>query len=174
MRLTPGVSAQSSAPGRSTRLRLSAAATARSPASASGAPVRSIALTSMCEASQGAISSVRPVSTLMTPPGTSEVASTSDRDTAGSGKRSLASTTTLLPVTTAGATTEMKPSRLEACGAITATTPVGSGTEKLKYGPATGLADPRIWAILSVQPAYQTQRSIAASTTASACRADRP
>src|ERR1700721_561366 len=122
----------------------------------------------MCEASQGATSAVRPVSTLITPPGTSEVASTSDSDTAGSGKRSLATATTVLPLTTAGATTETKPSRLEACGAITATTPVGSGSEKLKYGPATGLAAPRTWAILSAQPAYHTHRSMAASTNASA------
>ena len=91
-----------------------------------------MALTSMCEASHGATSAVRPVSTLITPPGTSEVASTSVRDTAGSGQRSLASATTVLPVTTAGATAETKPSRLEAAGAITATTPAGSGTEKLK------------------------------------------
>ena len=35
---------------------------------------------------------------------------------------------------------------------------------KLKYGAPTGFADPRIWAILSAQPAYQTQRSIARPT----------
>src|SRR6266581_3963991 len=179
MRSRPGAAAQSSsapslAPslygGRTTRLRFSAAAAARSSARSPGAPHRSIALTSMCAASQGATSAVRPVSTLITPPGTSEVASTSDSDTAGSGQRSLASTTAVLPLTTAGATTETKPSRLDACGAITATTPVGSGSEKLKYGPATGLAAPRTWASLYDQPAYQTQRSMAASTTASACR----
>src|SRR4029450_7105255 len=45
------------------------------------------------------------------------------------------------------------------------TTPVGSGVVRLKYGPATGLAPPYTWAILSDQPAYQTQRSIAASTS---------
>ena len=55
-----------------------------------------------------------------------------------------------------------------------ATTPVGSGTLKLKYGPATGFADPVTWAILSVQPAYQTQRSMAASTWAAALRRVRP
>src|SRR6266568_9051614 len=146
MRFRPGASVQSSSPALTTRLRFSAAAAASSPASSGvgpDAPHRSIALTSMCEASQGATSAVRPVSTLITPPGTSEVASTSDSDTAGSGQRSLASTTTVLPLTTAGATTETKPSKLEACGAITATTPVGSGSEKLKYGPATGLAAPR-------------------------------
>src|SRR5262249_41121262 len=91
-------------------------------------------------------------------------------DTAGNGERSLATATTVLPLTTAGATTETKPSRLEACGAITATTPVGSGSEELKYGPATGLTAPRTWAGLAAQPAYQTQRSMAVSTAASACR----
>src|ERR1035437_140264 len=35
--------------------------------------------------------------------------------------------------------TDTRPSRLEFWGATTATTPVGSGREKLKYGPATGL-----------------------------------
>src|SRR6516162_9510558 len=162
MRSRPGVSVQFSSPALTTRLRFSAAATASSSASSADeadAPHRSMAFTSMCDASQGAISAVRPVSTLITPPGTSEVASTSDSDTAGSGQRSLATATTVLPLTTAGATTETKPSRLEACGAITATTPVGSGSEKLKYGPATGLAAPRTWASLSDQPAYQTQRS---------------
>ena len=45
-----------------------------------------------------------------------------------------------------------------------ATTPVGSGSEKLKYGPATGLAEPATWANLSAQPAYQTMRSIDSPT----------
>ena len=49
-----------------------------------------------------------------------------------------------------------------------ATTPVGSGTEMLKYGPATGLALPATCANLSAQPAYQTQLSIASSTWAAA------
>jgi len=43
---------------------------------------------------------------------------------------------------------------------------VGSGTVKLKYGPATGFAVPTTCAILSAQPAYQTTRSIARSTSA--------
>ncbi len=47
-----------------------------------------------------------------------------------------------------------------------ATTPVGSGTVKLKYGPATGFEPPSTWGSLSVQPAYQTTRSMAASTSA--------
>ncbi len=57
----------------------------------------------------------------------------------------------------------------EPTGASTATTPVGSGVERLKKGPATGLALPTTWASLSAQPAYQTSRSTAASTAASAC-----
>ena len=73
-----------------------------------------------------------------------------------------------------GATTLTSPSREGRWGAIAATTPVGSGTEKLKYGPATGLLDPRTWAILSDQPAYQTQRSIAASTCVAARREEEP
>ena len=55
-----------------------------------------------------------------------------------------------------------------------ATTPVGSGTEKLKYGPATGFADPATCANLSAQPAYQTQRSMASSTTRSAAPSAEP
>src|ERR671932_2876619 len=80
----------------------------------------------------------------------------------------------VLPLTTAGASTDTSPSSEEPWGAIVATTPVGSGSEKSKNGPATGFDEPWTWAILSDQPAYQTQRSIAASTTASARRAVRP
>ena len=47
------------------------------------------------------------------------------------------------------------------------TTPVGSGIVKLKYGPGDGVRGRRApGAILSPQPAYQTHRSIAASTPA--------
>jgi hypothetical protein len=52
---------------------------------------------------------------------------------AGSGRSSLEeTTTTVLPVTMAGAITLTRPSRLDSCGARTATTPVGSGAEMLK------------------------------------------
>ena len=44
----------------------------------------------------------------------------------------------------------------------------------LKYGPATGFALPATCAYLSVQPAYQTQRSIASSTWAAAAAAVTP
>ena len=57
--------------------------------------------------------------------------------------------------------------RDEAGGARTATTPVGSGTVKLKYGPATGFEPPSTSDSLSAQPAYQTTRSTAELTSAS-------
>src|SRR5262249_5129499 len=94
------------------------------------------------------------------------VARTSARVIAGSGRSSLASTTTVLPVAIAGQTTLTRPSSAESGGATTPTTPVGSGALRLKKGPATGLALPYTAAILSVQPAYQIHRSIAASTVA--------
>src|SRR5690606_26274887 len=111
---------------------------------------------------------------LITPPGTSDVSSASARVIAGSGRSWEASTTTVLPETTIGATTDTRPSREDRCGASAATTPVGSGAEMLKYGPATGLRPPSTWAYLSAQPAYQTHRSTAADTTASARCALRP
>jgi hypothetical protein len=74
----------------------------------------------------------------------------------------------------AGAITDTSPSSALSWGASTATTPQGSGTEKLKYGPATGFALPRTWAILSAQPAYHTQRSMAASTSVAARAGDAP
>ena len=111
---------------------------------------------------------------LTTPAGTSEVASTSDKVTAGSGRDSLATTTAVQPVTIAGATTDTSPSRDDSSGATMATTPVGSGIEKAKYGPATGLAAPITWANLSDQPAYQTHRSMAAATARPASRRPRP
>ena len=52
-----------------------------------------------------------------------------------------------------GAMTLTRPSNGSCCGAIAATTPVGSGVENEKYGPATGLAPPNTAASLSVQPA---------------------
>src|SRR5690606_35282610 len=98
-----------------------------------------------------------------------EVARHSARVMAGSGHCADAMTTHVLPVTMTGAMTETRPRSESSCGATMATTPVGSGAEMLKYGPATGLSVPATWATLSDQPAYQTQRSIAASTLAPAC-----
>ena len=58
-----------------------------------------------------------------------------------------------------------RPSSGGSSGASTPTTPVGSGMVKLKYGPATGFAPPSTCGSLSAQPAYQTMRSIARSTS---------
>ena len=70
-----------------------------------------MAFTSMWPASHGTSSAVYPVRMLTTPPGTSEVASTSPSETAGSGLVSLAIATTVLPETTAGASRDTSPSR---------------------------------------------------------------
>src|SRR5919205_753525 len=102
---------------------------------------------------------------LTTPPGTSEVASASASSIAASGRVSDAIATTELPPTSAGATRDTSPSSGGSSGATMPTTPVGSGTVKLKYGPATGFDDPSTCASLSLKPAYQTQRSIARSTS---------
>src|SRR2546422_6388535 len=101
----------------------------------------------------------------MTPLGTSDVARTSVRVTAGRGFDSLARTTTAFPLTTAGATRETSPRSAGSSGATTPTTPVGSGYVKSKYGPATGFTVPSTWWSLSDQPAYHTHRSMAASTS---------
>jgi hypothetical protein len=84
--------------------------------------------------------------------------------TAGSGDRSLASTTAQFPLTTAGASRDTRPRSGASGGATMPTTPVGSGMVKLKYGAATGLTEPSTWCTLSDQPAYHTHRSMAAST----------
>src|ERR1022692_3715242 len=173
IRRGPGGAAQSSSAA-NTRLTLPAASRSSSPRPAAGTPVRSIALTSIWPASTGASSAANPVSTLTTPAGTSEVASTSASVTAGSGCASLAITTAAFPLAMTGASTLTRPSRLDLAGATTATTPVGSGTLKLKYGPATGLAEPATCAILSGQPAYQTHLSIATATARCASAAERP
>src|SRR5580698_6967493 len=166
IRSRPGSAVQSAPGSRTTRLSVPAAATARSSASAPGAPARSIAFTSWCAASQGATSATSPVSTFTTPSGSRAAAHTSARPRAASGYRSLATTTDVFPPAIAGASTLTSPSSGLSWGASTATTPAGSGTVMLTYGPATALAPPRTWAILSVQPVYQSQRSTAASTSA--------
>jgi hypothetical protein len=105
------------------------------------------------------------VSTFTTPAGTSEVATASASSIAASGCVSDATATTVLPPTSAGTILETSPSSAGSSGAMTATTPVGSGSVKLKYGPATGFDDPSTCASLSAQPAYQTTRSIARATS---------
>src|SRR5262249_41002185 len=137
----------SAAGARRTRLRFSAAATSSSAASSAepASPHRSMALTSMWDASHGPTVSAEPVSRFTTPPRTSEVASTSENVTAGSGRSYDDTTTQVLPETITGATTETRPSSEDSCGASTATTPVGSGVDRLKNGPATGFALPTTW-----------------------------
>src|SRR5680860_906081 len=103
-----------------------------------------------------------------TPPGTSEVASTSESVIAGRGRWYDEVSTHVLPVTMIGASTLTSPRSEDFWGARAATTPVGSGREKLKNGPATEFAPPTTWAILSAQPAYQTIRSTDRSNAASA------
>ena len=105
------------------------------------------------------------MSTLTTPPGTSDVAIASASSIAASGRSSDASTTQALPPTITGATRETMPSSGGSAGATTPTTPVGSGSVKLKYGPATGFDAPSTCASLSAHPAYQTTRSIERSTS---------
>src|SRR5438445_6504905 len=104
---------------------------------------------------------------LTTPPGTSDVASASASSIAASGCVSDATATTAFPPVIAGTTRKTIPSSGGSSGASVATTPVGSGTVKLKYGPATGFDEPSTCASLSAQPAYQTQRSIARCTSSS-------
>ena len=129
-------------PGGSTRFTVSAAARSRSTAMSSGAPARSSPSTSACAASHGPSSVTRPVRRLTTPPGTSEVASTSASSTAGNGRSADATTTAVQPVASTGASTSTSPVSAEPAGASTPITPVGTGVEKLTYGPATGLTDP--------------------------------
>jgi hypothetical protein len=103
---------------------------------------------------------------LTTPPGTSEVASASESSMLASGLGSEARTTVVFPPTIAGASRETRPSSVGSAGAMTPTTPVGSGSVKLKYGAATGFDEPSTCASLSAHPAYQTKRSIERSTSA--------
>ena len=91
--------------------------------------------TASCEASHGATSAVEPVSTLTTPPGRSEVASTSDSVIAGQRPLLDGQDDAGVPGHDHRRDHRDQPEQATACGARTATTPVGSGTERLKYGP---------------------------------------
>src|SRR3954454_16414706 len=102
----------------------------------------------MCDASQGASSESRQVSKLHEPPGTWDVASASASSIAASGLVSEATAITAFPPVSAGSTRDTRPSSGGSSGASTATTPVGSGTVKLKYGPATGFDEPSTCASL--------------------------
>ena len=73
-----------------------------------------------------------PVKILTTPPGKSEEFKTSAKVTPQRGFVSEASTMHVFPPAITGAITETNPNNESLCGAMIETTPVGSGTEKLK------------------------------------------
>src|SRR6476659_2314799 len=98
-----------------------------------------VAFTSIWSTNQLANSAGLPVKILTTPPGRSEEFNTSENVTAHKGLVSEASTTQVLPPAITGAITETSPSKESPWGAMIETTPVGSGTEKLKCELATGL-----------------------------------
>ncbi len=79
----------------------------------------SSASTSTCPARTDTSSALNPVSTLTTPPGTSDVASTSLSVTAGSGRVSDVMRTTAFPDTSGGASRLTSPSSDEVSGATT-------------------------------------------------------
>src|SRR6185295_10597049 len=136
-----------------TRFTFSAAVFCTEASASPATPVASIELTSMCAASQETSSDLMPEIRLTTPAGTSEVCSTSPNVIAGSGFVSDVMTTTVLPPTIAGAMRLTRPRSAGSSGATTPTTPVGSGTVKLYYGPATGFTDPTICGYLSLHTA---------------------
>src|SRR6185503_9924860 len=100
-----------------------------------------VAFTSICSTNQEASSEGLPVKILTTPPGRSEEFNTSANVTAARGFVSEASTTQVFPPAITGAITETRPSRESDWGAMIDTTPVGSGTEKLKCELATGFTE---------------------------------
>ena len=111
----------------------------------------------------GMSSGFRPVSTLATPPGTSDVARTSVRVTAGNGRDSLARTTSELPPPNGGASPQTSPRSDEVRARRCRPCPLGSGIDEIEVGGwPQWFVEPSTWPILSVQPAAQTQRSMAA------------
>src|SRR6185369_4338293 len=95
----------------------------------------------MCEEKCGCSSALVPVKILTTPPGRSLVAKTSANVTAHRGFFSEARTIQVLPPAITGSTTETKPVSEVFSSAMIATTPKGSGTEKLKCEEATGFTE---------------------------------
>src|SRR6185295_9116235 len=112
-----------------------------------------MAFTSMCEANWENNSEGLPVRILTTPPGTSDELITSAKPTAHKGFVSEARMTHVFPPAIMGAIAETNPTRELSWEAIAATTPVGSGTEKLKCEEATGFTVPNICWYLSHHPA---------------------
>src|SRR5262245_18198974 len=107
----------------------------------------------MCEANCSSSSSRNPVSTLTTPPGTTDACSTSAKLTAESGREREASTMQVLPPAMAGATFDTRPSSPLDSGASSATTPMGSSTENTKCEELTGFTELRTCWYLSAHPA---------------------
>ena len=146
--------------GRRTRLTLSAAATSSaSPASASSTPpgrsrrrprARRGSARAPCEAGEHVDDAAGHVGR---------------REDLGEGDRrqrrvSVARTTTALPLTRAGATRETRPERAGSRGHD----PDDAGRLRdgeVEVRAGDGVDAPRTWGILSAQPAYQTQRSMA-------------
>ncbi len=125
----------------------------------------------MCRARCGRVSERGPQRRFTTPPGRSEVASTSAHSRPGIGSLSESRTTQLLPLTITGRTCETSPRSDGLSGATTPTRPVGSGSEKSKYDEATGFTDDSSAWYLSDQPAKWTIRSIVARTSRRAAAA---
>src|SRR2546423_423138 len=94
-----------------------------------------------------------PARIFTTPPGRSLVAIISENVNAGSGLRIDASTTAVFPARITGAINETSASSGDSSGQTTTTTPVGSGTVKLKCELATGFTAPKTELNLSVHPA---------------------
>ena len=145
-----------------------------SPARRRRRPVRSIALTSMWEASDGAVSASVPVRRLTTPPGTSEVASTSASVIAGSGPLGRGGDDRGVAGDDHRRDHADQAEQAESGGASTATTPVGSGVERLKYGPGDRVGAADHLGELVGPAGVPDQRSIAASTDLPAAAAVPP
>src|SRR4051812_18765600 len=91
-----------------------------------------VAFTSIWSAKNGTSSETLPVRIFTTPPGRSELFNTSANVIADNGFNEDARTIHEFPPAMIGATTDTRPIRELSCGATAATTPVASGTEKLK------------------------------------------
>src|SRR2546422_5761749 len=95
-------------------------------AAAARLPKYHTASTSPCSASTFASASFGPVTMLTTPPGRSEASSTVYNSVAASGCASEGIATTVLPVASAGATSDTNPSKGCSAGQAVPKTPIGS------------------------------------------------
>ena len=106
----------------------------------------------MCEEKGSSSSEDFPVRIFTTPAGTSEEFKTSANVTEQRGFVSEARTTEVFPLAMAGAIAETNPIKEFSSGAMMETTPVGSGTEKLKCEDETGFTEEKICEYLSHHP----------------------